>query len=142
MGDGSKDDFGVIVGHGGIQAWTRQGTEAGDQFTTMQDGTVELDGNGLLIQNEQAGAGTETATVATRIAADNATFGGGVNVKGVPSTIDPAAKPTPESFRKAIHPSVRKPANGAPAPFPDIIAYEPTCPGGGSRAARWADCIL
>jgi len=40
---------------------------------------------------------------------------------------DASAKPTTETFRKAINPSVRKPANPE---FPDIVAYEPTCPGG------------
>lgn len=38
-----------------------------------------------------------------------------------------SAKPTPDSFRYAINPSVRKPAKPV---FPDIIAFEPTCPGG------------
>ena len=51
----------------------------------------------------------------------------GVNEKGVPSTIDPSAVPTKDSFRQAIHPSVRKPAQPG---FPDIFAFEPTCPGG------------
>lgn len=51
----------------------------------------------------------------------------GVNEHGVPSTIDPTAKPTKDSFRQAINPSVRKPADPV---FPDIIAFEPTCPGG------------
>ncbi len=37
------------------------------------------------------------------------------------------SRPTPESFRKAINPSVRKPADPG---SPDIIAFEPTCPGG------------
>lgn len=53
----------------------------------------------------------------------------GVSENGIAWPLDPAqaAKPTPDSFRQAIHPSVRKPANPE---FPDIIAYEPTCPGG------------
>ncbi len=53
----------------------------------------------------------------------------GVDKKGIGWPLDPAktAKPTQDSFRKAIHPSVRKPANPV---FPDVIAYEPTCPGG------------
>ena len=38
-----------------------------------------------------------------------------------------SAKPTHDSFRLAINPSVRKPAQPV---FPDIIAFEPTCPGG------------
>ncbi len=37
------------------------------------------------------------------------------------------AQPTPDSFRLAINPSVRKPAKPG---FPDILAFEPTCPGG------------
>ena len=37
------------------------------------------------------------------------------------------AEPTPDSFRYAINPSVRKPAEPG---SPDIIAFEPTCPGG------------
>ncbi|MEQ1776926.1 MAG: hypothetical protein ABL863_00095, partial [Nitrosomonas sp.] len=37
------------------------------------------------------------------------------------------AEPTPDSFRFAINPSVRKPARPV---FPDILAFEPTCPGG------------
>jgi manganese oxidase len=45
----------------------------------------------------------------------------GVDKKGI---IKPA---TTDSFRYAIHPSVRKPA---PSVFPDIIGFEPTCPGG------------
>lgn len=53
----------------------------------------------------------------------------GVSEERIGWPLDPLqkAKPTPDSFRKAIHPSVRKPANPV---FPDIIAYEPTCPGG------------
>lgn len=44
----------------------------------------------------------------------------------------PSAKPTPDSFRFAINPSVRKPAQPV---FPDILAFEPICPGGkGSEA--------
>lgn len=37
------------------------------------------------------------------------------------------AEPTSDSFRYAINPSVRKPAQPV---MPDIIAFEPTCPGG------------
>jgi len=37
-----------------------------------------------------------------------------------------ATRPTTESFRKAINPSVRKPADLG---SPDIIAFTPTCPG-------------
>lgn len=51
----------------------------------------------------------------------------GVTSKGVPSTIDASALPTANSFRQAIHPSVRKPASPV---LPDIVAYEPRCPGG------------
>lgn len=53
----------------------------------------------------------------------------GVTSKGVPSTIDASALPTANSFRQAIHPSVRKPASPV---LPDIVAYEPRCPGGES----------
>ncbi|GKS69439.1 hypothetical protein W03_14430 [Nitrosomonas sp. PY1] len=53
----------------------------------------------------------------------------GVNKKGVGWLFDPKeeAKPTPDSFRFAINPSVRKPAQPV---FPDILAFEPICPGG------------
>jgi len=56
----------------------------------------------------------------------------GVNEDGVGWPLDDPsspnyAKPTPDSFRKAINPSFRKPAQPV---FPDIIAYEPYCPGG------------
>jgi len=59
----------------------------------------------------------------------------GVNEDGVGWPLDEVnhpgskkyAEPTSESFRKAINPSVRKPAEPI---FPDIIAFEPTCPGG------------
>ncbi len=39
----------------------------------------------------------------------------------------PREKPSQNSFRFAINPSVRKPAKPV---FPDILAFEPTCPGG------------
>lgn len=44
----------------------------------------------------------------------------GVDEKGAPKL------PTPESFRVAVNPSVRKPASPN---FPDIVHFEPTCPG-------------
>jgi hypothetical protein len=47
----------------------------------------------------------------------------GVNKDGAPQ----GARPTQESFRQAINPSLRKPANPV---FPDILGFEPTCPGG------------
>ena len=50
----------------------------------------------------------------------------GVNEEGVSWHYDSSAKPDENSFRYAINPSVRKPANS----LTDIIAYEPTCPGG------------
>lgn len=51
----------------------------------------------------------------------------GVNKDGVPSTIDPSAAPTKDSFRQAINPSVRKPANPV---YPESLAFEQDCPGG------------
>lgn len=59
----------------------------------------------------------------------------GVNAEGVSWIFDrdnaigskKYAKPTKESFRKSINPSVRKPAEPV---FPDILAFDPTCPGG------------
>lgn len=53
----------------------------------------------------------------------------GVTDEGYGWMWDPAqkAKPTPDSFRAAINPSFRKPAQPV---FPDIIAFEPYCPGG------------
>lgn len=53
----------------------------------------------------------------------------GVTKEGYGWMWDPAqtAKPTAVSFRDAINPSVRKPAQPV---FPDIIAFEPVCPGG------------
>lgn len=53
----------------------------------------------------------------------------GVNKDGVGWLFDleEEAKPTPNSFRFAINPSVRKPAQPV---FPDILAFEPICPGG------------
>jgi len=54
----------------------------------------------------------------------------GVNEDGVGWPLHPAedGKPDENSFRKAINPSVRKPANPV---LPDIIAFESYCPGGG-----------
>ncbi len=53
----------------------------------------------------------------------------GVNERGIGWIFDPKekAKPTPDSFRFAINPSAREPAKPV---FPDILAFEPTCPGG------------
>ncbi|MCP9469889.1 MAG: hypothetical protein NNA31_07815 [Nitrospira sp.] len=51
----------------------------------------------------------------------------GVNEKGWSYEVDTNVKPTPDTYRFAIHPSHRKPTNPV---FPDIVAYEPTCPGG------------
>ncbi len=51
----------------------------------------------------------------------------GVSKEGKPSTIDTTAEPTPETFRKAINPSVRKPASGG---ITDIVEHSPFCPGG------------
>jgi hypothetical protein len=45
----------------------------------------------------------------------------GVDQAGIPKP------PTKDSFREAINPSVRKPSQPM---FPDIIAFEPDCPGG------------
>ena len=54
----------------------------------------------------------------------------GVNKEGVGWPLEPlgaqTAKPTPDSFRLAINPSVRKPA----VSITDIIQFEPDCPGG------------
>lgn len=52
----------------------------------------------------------------------------GVDYEGVAWPLDPLekAKPTKDSFRAAINPSVRKPANS----ITDIIEYAPDCPGG------------
>ncbi len=47
----------------------------------------------------------------------------GVNKDRVPQN----AEPTRESFRQAINPSLRKPLSPV---FPDILAFERTCPGG------------
>jgi hypothetical protein len=50
--------------------------------------------------------------------------------KGAYWGVDEAGKPKPptaDSFRTSINPSVRKPAKPE---FPDIIAFEPDCPGG------------
>ena len=54
----------------------------------------------------------------------------GVTKEGIPhaSPLGMSAMPTSETFRHAIHPSVRKPAK--PSVFPDIIGYSPKCPGG------------
>lgn len=56
----------------------------------------------------------------------------GVNKEGVGWPLEPlgaqTAKPTTDSFRLAINPSVRKPAR--PDVFPDIMQFEPSCPGG------------
>jgi manganese oxidase len=57
----------------------------------------------------------------------------GVSQAGKPYTIDPSAKATTETFRKAINPSLRKPASSGTAPtsvFPDIAEFPPECPGG------------
>lgn len=51
----------------------------------------------------------------------------GVSSEGKPWTIDPSAEPTTESFRKAINPSVRKPASDG---ILDIVEHAPECPGG------------
>ncbi len=58
----------------------------------------------------------------------------GVSKDGKPSTIDPAAAPTAETFRKAINPSVRKPASSSPTGLPDIVEHAPDCPGGKDAA--------
>ena len=55
----------------------------------------------------------------------------GVNREGKPSTIDPSALPTSETFRKAINPSVRKPASSG---ITDIVEHSPDCPGGKDAA--------
>jgi manganese oxidase len=55
----------------------------------------------------------------------------GVSKEGKPSTIDASALPTTETFRKAINPSVRKPASSSPTGLPDIVEHSPNCPGGG-----------
>lgn len=54
----------------------------------------------------------------------------GVTKGGIPYTspLGASATATSETFRHAIHPSVRKPAQ--PNVFPDIIGYSPKCPGG------------
>jgi hypothetical protein len=54
----------------------------------------------------------------------------GVNKDGIGWPLHPSkdGKPTANSFRLAINPSVRKPAS--PNVFPDIIQFEPVCPGG------------
>lgn len=65
----------------------------------------------------------------------------GVNKEGVSWIFDrdnpigskKYAKPTKESFRKSINPSVRKPADPGSR---DIIAYEPACPGGLAEIKR------
>ena len=48
-------------------------------------------------------------------------------LEGQDPKILPREKPSQNSFRFAINPSVRKPAKPV---FPDILAFEPTCPGG------------
>lgn len=51
----------------------------------------------------------------------------GVTREGKNPYQDPAAKPTTETFRSAINPSLRKPASPN---FPDIAEFRPDCPGG------------
>lgn len=51
----------------------------------------------------------------------------GVNEKGWSYEVDKGVAPTPDTYRFAIHPSHRKPTSPV---FPDLVAYEPTCPGG------------
>lgn len=84
-GGGWKDDVGVLIEHDGLQVWNRQGVMDGEEnFQPASDSTVTVDGIGLMLTHEQPTPnGESAATVATRITADNATFGGGVNVKGV-----------------------------------------------------------
>jgi manganese oxidase len=55
----------------------------------------------------------------------------GVNSKGKSSLHAPEARPTPQTFRKAINPSYRKPSS---ALFPDIVEFPATCPGGPGNA--------
>lgn len=56
----------------------------------------------------------------------------GVTKDGKPYTIDDSAKATSETFRKAINPSLRKPASPN---FPDIAEFSPVCPGGKDATA-------
>lgn len=51
----------------------------------------------------------------------------GVSAEGKPYTVDPSAKATTETFRKAINPSLRKPSSPN---LPDIAEYSYVCPGG------------
>lgn len=51
----------------------------------------------------------------------------GVSKEGKPYTVDPSAKATPETFRKAVNPSLRKPASPN---LPDIAEFSHVCPGG------------
>lgn len=50
----------------------------------------------------------------------------GVSEAGVPYKYDPSATAGPDSYRKAVHPSVRKPSNT----LTDIFKYDTHCPGG------------
>ncbi|MFK3650793.1 hypothetical protein ACI2IY_20475 [Lysobacter enzymogenes] len=55
----------------------------------------------------------------------------GVNKEGVAYEYAPEAKAGPDSYRYAIHPSVRKPADAAAGVVPkDIFKYDSHCPGG------------
>lgn len=55
----------------------------------------------------------------------------GVDKRGVSYEYAPAAKAGPQSYRNAIHPSVRKPASSAVGSVPKaIFKYDSHCPGG------------